>query len=174
MDRFLNLIKGDAARMDQGRAQPRLALVSSVDTATCTARVLIQPEGVLSGWLPVAAPWAGNGWGLAAPPIPGDQVVIVWQEGDAEHGIVLARLWSDVASPSAAASGELWLVHASGSTVKLLNDGTIQSSAPTWQHHGNFSVTGDVSDGHGTLAALRAHYNEHTHPPSTVPPTPTD
>ena len=174
MDRFLNLVKAQAAQLDQGAAEPRLAVVSSVDTATCTARVLVQPEGVLSGWLPVAAAWVGNGWGLACPPSPGDQVVVLWQEGDAEHGIVVGRLWSAQAPTPAAAAGEMWLVHRSGSFIKLMNDGSIQSAAPTWTHMGNLHVSGDVSDSHGTLAALRGHYDAHTHPPSSAAASPQD
>ncbi len=174
MDHFLNLLKGQAQVLDQAAAQPRLAVVSSVDTVSFSARVLIQPEGVLSGWLPIATAWVGNGWGMACPPAPGDQVVVLWQEGDAEHGILVARLWSGVATPPAAAVGEFWLVHGSGSFLKLRNDGTIESSAGTWTHTGDLHVTGNVSDEHGTLADLRAHYNEHTHPPSGAAASPMD
>lgn len=174
MDSFLNLIKAHASRLDQGWAQPRLAVVTSVDTTAATVRVQIQPEGVLSGWLPVAASWVGNGWGLACPPSPGDQVVVIWQEGDAEHGIVVGRLWSNTTPAPAAASGELWLVHKAGSFIKLLNDGSIASAAPSWSHTGDLHVSGDVYDGEGALSRLRGHYNEHVHPPSQTPPTPTD
>ena len=174
MDSFLNLLKGNAAQLDQGWAQPRLATVSSVDPATYTARVVIQPEGVLSGWLPVSTVWAGNGWGLACPVAPGDQVAVLWQEGDAQQGLIVGRLWSLSAPPPAAPSGELWLVHKSGSYLKLHNDGSIESSAPTWTHHGNFLATGDVSDGRGALSALRGHYDIHTHPPANAGPTPID
>ncbi len=174
MDSFLNLIKAQAAQLDQGWAQPRLAVVSSVDTATATVRVQVQPENVLTGWLPVLGTWVGNGWGLACPPSPGDQVVLVWQEGDAENGIVIGRLWSSKTMSPAAASGELWLVHKEGSFLKLLNDGTIVSSAPTWKHTGDLRVSGDVYDGHGALSRLRDHYDAHVHPPSDTKPTPLD
>ena len=115
MDGFLNLLKAHASQIDQGWAQPRLGVVSSVDAASFTARVMVQPEGVLSGWLPIAAPWVGAGWGLACPPSPGDQVLLLWQEGDSEHGIVVCRLWSNAAATPGAPVGELWLVHKSGS-----------------------------------------------------------
>jgi hypothetical protein len=174
MDGFFNQLKAQSAQQDQGWAQPRLAMVSSVDPATATARVMIQPEGVLSGWLPIASAWVGAGWGLACLPAPGDQVVVIWQEGNAEHGIVVARLWSNVAAPPAAPVGEFWVVHRSGSFLKLCNDGSIQSSAGTWTHTGDLVVTGNVSDYHGSLAQLRGHYNEHVHPPSDTPPTPAD
>jgi len=143
-------------------AQPRFGTVTSVDPDTATARVLLQPEAVLSGWLPVLSPWIGAGWGMSCPPSPGDQVLVLAQEGDAEHGVIIGRAFSAVAAPPGALAGELWLVHATGSFVKLLNNGTVQIQ-------GNVTITGDVkatgniSDAHGKLADLRAHYNLHRH-----------
>jgi hypothetical protein len=174
MDSFLNYMKAQSAQMDQGWAQPRLAVISSVDPATFTARVTVQPEAVLSGWLPIASAWVGAGWGLACLPSPGDQVLVIWQEGDAEQGIILARLWSNVAAPPQAPVGEFWLVHKTGSFLKLHNDGSIESSAARWNHTGDLHVSGDVYDKHGSMAALRGHYNMHVHPPENAGPQPTD
>ncbi len=63
-------------------------------------------------------------------------------------------------SPPAAPPGEIWLVHQSGSFLKLLNNGTIQVS-------GDLHVAGNVYDSYGSLSALRGHYNSHAHPPQT-------
>jgi phage baseplate assembly protein V len=174
MDGFLNLCKAHASQIDQGWAQPRLAVVSSVDPATYTARVLIQPENVLSGWLPIAASWVGAGWGVACPPASGEQVIVLSQEGDSEHGIVIGRLWSNTVATPGAPVGEFWLVHQSGSSLKLRNDGSIESNAATWTHSGDLHVTGNIFDSYNSLADLRKHYNEHVHEPSNTPPTPAD
>jgi hypothetical protein len=88
MQRLLNALKAQSAALDASAAQPRFGMVTSFDPSTYTARVLLQPEGVLSGWLPVLTAWAGNGWGLVCPPSPGQQVLVVAQEGEAEHGII--------------------------------------------------------------------------------------
>jgi uncharacterized protein involved in type VI secretion and phage assembly len=156
MERFLNIIKQHAGAMDQGGGQPRFGTVTSVNPAAATARVKLQPEGVLSGWLPVLSPWVGAGWGMCCPPTPGDQVLVLAQEGDAEHGIIIGLAFSSTQTPPAAPVGELWLVHKSGSFIKLLNDGTIQM-------HDDLHVAGDVYDTQGSLARLRGHYNNHTH-----------
>ena len=158
MDRLLNAIKSQGANQDQGSGTPRFGIVTSVDPSTATARVTLQPEGVLTGWLPLLTPWVGNGWGLVCPPSPGAQVLVLPQEGDAEHGLIIAASWSAQTSPPAAPVGEFWLVHQSGSYLKLQNDGTIQVK-------GDLHVSGDVYDQHGPLSALRAHYNAHIHPP---------
>jgi len=167
MESFLNAIKAQAGAMDQSVAQPRFGLVTSVDPTHATARVRLQPEGVLTGWLPVLSPWVGAGWGLACPPSPGDQVFILAQEGDAEHGVIVGRAFSDTASSPAVEVGELWLVHKTGSFVKLLNDGTVRVK-------GHLHVDGDVFDQHGSLAQLRSHYNQHKHSSLSSIPNPQD
>jgi len=157
MDRLLNALKAQSAAQDQSAGVPRFGIVTSVDPATATVRVTLQPEAVLTGWLPLLSPWVGAGWGLFAPPSPGDQVLVLPQEGDAEHGLVVASSWSATTPPPPTPPGEFWLVHKSGSFLKLQNDGTIQA-------HGDVYVAGDVFDRHGSLSALRAHYNAHVHP----------
>jgi hypothetical protein len=101
-------------------------------------------------------------------------VAVLWQEGDAQQGFVVGRLWSQEVVPPATPAGELWILHKSGSYLKLHNDGSIESFAADWTHRGNFKATGDVSDGRGALSSLRSHYDIHTHPPSMSQPTPTD
>jgi phage baseplate assembly protein gpV len=156
MERFLNTIKMHAEALLQSQAQPRFGTVTSVDPNTGTARLTLQPEGVLSGWLPILSPWAGAGWGMICPPAPGDQVLVLAQEGAAEHGVIVGRVFSSQQSPPAAPSGELWLVHQSGSYLKLLNDGTVTVG-------GDLHVSGDVYDSKGSLSRLRGHYDAHTH-----------
>ena len=167
MDRLLNTLKAQGASQDQAAGVPRFGTVSSVDPATATARVMLQPEGVLTGWLPLLSPWVGNGWGLVCSPSPGDQVLVLPQEGDAEHGLIVAACWSSKATPPAAPPGEFWLVHRSGSSLKLQNDGAVHVN-------GDLHVAGDVYDSHGSMTALRAHYNTHVHPPSKTITSQTD
>jgi phage baseplate assembly protein gpV len=130
--------------------------VTSVSSQHATARVLIQPDGVLSGWLPVLSQWVGSGWGMVCPPNPGDQVLLVPQEGDVEQGIIIGRSFSKNQMPPAAPGGEFWLMHQSGSFLKLCNDGTVRIN-------GDLHVQGEVYDQHGPLSGLRTHYNAHTH-----------
>jgi phage baseplate assembly protein gpV len=167
MQRFLNALKAQAGAMDAAQGQPRFGLVASVDPNQSTACVQLQPEGVLTGWLPILSPWVGAGWGMVCLPSPGDQVLVIPQEGDAQQGVVIACAYSGNAPPPVAQVGEFWLVHQSGSFIKLLNDGTVQIN-------GDLHVNGNVYDSHGSLAELRAHYDEHVHPPSSTPPDPQD
>lgn len=108
---------------------------------------------------------------MACPPNPGDQVLLVPQEGDIEQGIIIGRSFSNNQMPPAAPGGEFWLVHQSGSFLKLCNDGTIRMN-------GDLHVQGDVYDQHGPLSGLRTHYNAHTHSvqpnETTSTPSPVD
>ncbi|WP_297490723.1 phage baseplate assembly protein V [Acidocella sp.] len=166
MEQLRNFIKANAGGLDGQAGVARFGLVSSFDPAVYAARILLQPENVLTGWLPVISPWVGAGWGLAAPLLPGAQVLVIAQEGDAEQGVVMGAIWSAVDQPMAAPVGELWLRHQSGSCVKLLNDGTILLQASQVNVMGNLMVSGDISDAngvHGTLAALRQAHDQHAH-----------
>lgn len=156
MQRFVNAMKAHAGSLDAARGQPRFATVVSADPARHAVRVALQPEGVTTGWLPVLSPWVGAGWGLAALPVPGQQVLVLAQDGDGEHGVVAGGAWSDANVAPAAPAGELWLVHQSGSFIKLLNDGTVRVQ-------GDLHVQGDVYDRHGSLDRLRGNYDAHTH-----------
>ena len=171
INQLSNILKSHAAGLDQSAGQIKFGTVTSVNSGNATARVLIQPEGVLSGWLPVVSQWVGDGWGMACPPVPGDQVLLAPQEGDVEQGIIIGRTFSTKQMPPAAPGGEFWLVHQSGSFFKLCNDGSVQIS-------GDLHVAGDVYDTHGPLSALRTHYNAHRHTVGngamTSTPDPTD
>ena len=160
MERFFNALKGQAGALDQSVGQPRFGLVTSVDPGSATARVQLQPEGILTGWLPLLSAWVGAGWGMTCPPSPGDQVLVLPQEGDAEHGIIVGAAFSDVQRPPPAPAGELWLTHQSGSFLKLTNDGTVQ-------------IQGDLHVNGGSLDRLRQHYDAHSHAGGPGP-TPTD
>jgi phage baseplate assembly protein gpV len=167
VERFWNLVKARAGGMDGLAGVARFGLVSSFDPNNYAARVLIQPENILSGWLPVLTAWAGNGWGFATPLTPGDQVLVISQEAQSEHGVIIGSVWSAVDKPVPAPSGELWLQHQTGSFVKLHNDGTIAMQASQVTITGNLIVTGDISDrnaSHGTVASLRNAHDAHTHP----------
>lgn len=156
MDRLTNALKLQAGRLDMRVGQPRFGVVTSIHPDQAMAKVKLQPDGVLTGWLPVLSIWVGDGWGLVCPPSPGDQVLVIPQEGHAEHGIIVGRSYSDQKRPPVAPSGEFWIVHKSGSAVKLTNDGKVRVK-------GDLYVDGEIFDRHGSLDGFRSVYNQHRH-----------
>jgi len=142
-----------------------------------TVKVLIQPEGVQTDWLPLLSSAVGGGWGLVHVPPNGTPVFLIPDAGDHESFVVAGSTWSATNAPPAAAQGEVWLVHSSGSFVKLTNDGKLSiqdaggcslvfSNNGTATLTGTLAVTGDIIDvngGHGSLNTLRSDYNAHKH-----------
>jgi phage baseplate assembly protein gpV len=142
----------------------RFGLVESVDPNTYTAKVNLQPDGELTGWLPIASQWIGNGWGLVSPPNAGDQVILAPHEADADNLVIVGRVYSQSQMPPVAASGEFWLVHSTGSFIKLTNDGNIESQAPIWKHTGSLEVTGGITAGFGTSDSVTLQHHTHDQP----------
>jgi phage baseplate assembly protein V len=153
---FFDLLKAPAGQARETLAQPRLAVVTSSNPQTATARVLLQPEGVLSGWLPVLTQWVGSGWGISCPPSPGDQVLVIPQEGDPQHGLIIGRVFSNQVRPPEAQTGEIVIRHQSGCSIRLANSGVIVMQ-------GDLHVSGDVYDSYGSLSHLRNDYDAHVH-----------
>lgn len=175
-----------------GRASTRVGKVTSYDPVNYCAVVQLLPGGEQTGWLPVVSPWVGNGWGLFAPPTPGDLVEVQFVDDNIEAGFVCQRFYNDTDRPLTVQSGEFWLVHKSGSFLKFHNDGTVElnsagtltSTAPQWNHTGPVHITGDVTvtgnetvtqnitagqdiydrnGTKGTLQHVRDNYDVHTH-----------
>jgi phage baseplate assembly protein gpV len=98
---------------------------------------------------------------MVCHPSPGDQVLLVPHQGDIEQGIIIGRAFSTGQQPPQAPADEFWLVHKTGSFLKLCSDGTIRVN-------GDLHVQGDVYDRQGTLSALRTAYDAHTHTASNA------
>lgn len=176
----MNAFRRQAAQQDASAGQPRWGTVASVDAANHLARVLLQPDDVLTGWLPIATTGAGSGWGVVAIPTTGSQAFVVPDGGDAQHGVIVGFGHSTVAAPPKVPSatdgegaapsngqpGETLLVHASGACIRLCDDGSIYIRAPTVNVDGDLHVSGDIQDKlgqHGTLNVLRTAHNQHHH-----------
>ena len=175
MDRLLNAIKLHADGAAQNSAQPRLGTITSYDPVNCAARVTIQPEGVLSGWLPVGCAGVGASCMIVGPQI-GDQVLLTPQEGDAEQLHISHRVFSTVSMPPTAVgtrkpvqAGEIAAFHSSGSYFHLSNDGNVwlqahgqlNVTAPLTLVTGDVHVTGAVIAGYG--GADQVGLQTHTH-----------
>jgi phage baseplate assembly protein gpV len=191
MNELQNAMTVTAQRAGEVSETARIAIVDAYDPATFSVKVRVQPSNVLSGWIPVASCFVGNGWGMLAAPSIGDMVRVDFQEGDLNAGVMGAGFFNDIDRPPSVQAGEFLLKHASGSLLKFNNDGTVSlvsagalnTSAPVWNHAGpvnivgDLKVTGDITDRSGTqsrtVAGLRTIYNTHTHVGSSAIPNQT-
>jgi hypothetical protein len=138
--------------------------VQSYDPAHYSVRVAIQPDGVLTGWIPLKAEAVGNGFGVVYGPNIGDAVELTFQEGSLQAGVCGGRFFNAQNQPPPVPSGEFWIVHKSDSIAKFHNDGsveltantnmtltaggTLRLTAPTIQLHATTEYRWDVN-GHG-------------------------
>lgn len=129
LNRLRNHMRQEAQRATAHVSMPRAAKVVNYDPDRHAVRVELQPEGILTGYIPVKEPWVGNGWGMYAGPVPGTIVDVHFQQGGKEAGYVDGAFYSTKTKPLSVQSGEFWLVHQSGSFIKLTNDGDILISA---------------------------------------------
>lgn len=145
------------------RSHPKIGTISGYDPNKQAVKVLLQPEGNETGWIPLGSLWVGPGWGLVCAPNLGSQVEVTFVDGNDESGSANLRFFSNVEQGPAAPGGELWVVHAKGGSFKLTNDGkvsfndghgasiildgdgTITSAASKWTHTGEMDITGTVN-----------------------------
>lgn len=151
MDKLQNANRALVMRaLAEARAQTRAGTVKSYDPTTHMAKVMISPELILTGWLPIHAMGIGNGFGVYSAPNIGDQVIVTHLEDDFGSGMVTGRLCDDDHIPPAVPSGETWLVHSSGSFLKFTNDGKVALTSHddlnvTVGGKFNANVTGDTN-----------------------------
>lgn len=150
MQAHLNQMRQQAQTATQSQAVPRYGLVTSYDPNNYSAKVMLQPENVETGWLPVGAEWVGNGWGLFCPPTPGNMAEVQFQEGGQSAGYICKVFYNDVDRPLPVPSGEFWLVHQSGSLLKFDNNGNVelatkQDLIATVGGNANVTATGNLN-----------------------------
>jgi len=129
MNGLLNIIRREAQRVLSQVSHKRMGIVRGYDPSHYAVKVEIQPEGRMTGWIPLKSPWVGNNWGFYAPPSIGDVIEIDFLEGDKESAIAGERHFNSAVVPFPCPSGEMYLIHQSGSYIKLTNDGHIYLSA---------------------------------------------
>ena len=97
------------------------------------AKVMLQPEGIETGWLPVLSPWSANGWGIVIPLAEGDQVLLVCEEADGQNYAIKGRYFSDVdAAPSTLpVAGEFFMQSKGGAQLYFKADGSVSIVTPT-------------------------------------------
>ena len=86
-----NAMRLQALRSQAKVVSSRIGAITSYDPSTFTARVQLQPDDSVTGWLPVASPWIGNGWGMFAAPNIDDMVEVVCIDGALEAGTIVGR-----------------------------------------------------------------------------------
>jgi hypothetical protein len=170
MQKFINQIKQQALLSINNIAFSDVGEVIAFDPINHLVIVQIheasdEEEALKTGWIPICSPWVGNGWGMFPSVEIGDIMLVVYQQGDRSNGVAVASFFTNKSRPVSVNPGEFYLIHKSGSTIKLLNDGNIE-----------INCTGQVMIGEASGAlkklikeTIKDKFNNHTHSGS-VPP----
>ena len=151
MRSWIEAVKLHSAVHATATGQPKHGIVTSIDPVNHAVKVTIEPDGVESGWIPDGAIAAG-GLKIACPSEVGTQVLLIAVEGDAEHPVVVARLFDTVSTPpiSPASSqpvqaGEIGIFLASGVYLHMMQDGI--HIGGNLMIHGSVTATADMVAG---------------------------
>ncbi len=129
-----------------GRSQFKGTLVcTAYNPQTHAVKGIIQPHGIESGWVPLAALHVGNGFGIAVGPRVGDPKKLDGQVfdlhfdgGDPDTLVAHHRQFSNTEKPPVVQSGEMLLQHESGNKVFFAADKSVtvlgQNGSQT-KHH---------------------------------------
>jgi len=119
---FLNQIMQAVNRNQANLGFAKLGYVSSVNPARSAIKVVLQPENMETGFMPYCTPWIG--W--YAPPVSGDQALVIFQDGDKNNPIgALLLYWNNSLPPSGVDEREALWLHSSGASIKLDNSGKV-------------------------------------------------
>ncbi|WP_316227821.1 hypothetical protein [Bradyrhizobium sp. SZCCHNR3015] len=160
-----DIVLGIIERWHAGRYSERHGLVTSYDPDKHLAKVMFQPEGQESGWLPIETAHIGDGYGMAVGLQPGDgkttgdQVVVRFQEGDFEGGKIVQRVHSDDQKPPRVESGEmvLWTRFQKSSGGKESAQGAQGGIGQRIYFKNDGSIV--ITDGNGATVTVDGHGN---------------
>lgn len=182
VDKLNNLIKQQIIAVLSTFSHTRVGQIAGYNPDTYTAKVMIQPEGLVTNYLPILTFNVGNGWGFYSAPNDGDMVLVHFMEGDFSTGFIGSKIFNSIDVPinPAPPAGETWMIHKTGTYLKFNNDGTVALLTLDSNGHktnfninsnvvitGNLTVSGNVLDNSGTntntVKDMRTIYDSHTH-----------
>lgn len=190
--KLLNNLRMHASIANNNKTFPSIGAITGFDPDNWLVTVEIHPAtddspALQTGWIPLTSHWVGNEWGLFLAPNIGDIVGIHYQEGSLQNAYAASLFFNDQRRPVPVPSGEAWLLHGSGSFIKLQNDGTLSINGDTEINLNGpeINITAsttvnvnapavNIGDTNGTLQKLlmdsaRTIFNEHTHNEGAVP-----
>jgi phage baseplate assembly protein gpV len=157
---MIETIKRVVADMLNMQARTQYGTVTAYNPNNYTVKVMLQPNGPETGFIPLTAAWAGNNLGAVFGPPIGTDCRVDFVDGVVEASIAGGRFFNSKNPPPVVQAGQGAIVDGSGSFVKLNNDGTITlgapagitSTTPLLKQVGNFQVTGSTElDGNVTM-----------------------
>ena len=114
--------------------------ITSLDKDTYTAKVMLEPAGVETGWIPIGTVYAGNSYGIAALPELNVHCLVVFEMGNINSGHIVCFNFTSSMPVPGINQGEIIIQQKSGSSIKMLTDGTVEINATSIKLTGNTPV----------------------------------
>jgi hypothetical protein len=167
MQAILNQMKFQSALNGNSNTYALRGIVTNFNAETWKISVTFYPLTDDSGYtagtaeIPLASSWVGNGWGLYLAPALDTQVLVLFEDSNYQVPIgALFNFDSNNNPLQGVQSGEAWLVHETGSLIKLTNDGKITINGNTEIDITtpilNITTTGAVNINTQTIATIQA------------------
>lgn len=149
---MIEAIKHVVAELLSLQAKTQYGTITAYNPNDYTVKALLQPDGVETGWIPLAAPWVGAAYGAVFGPPIGTDCRVDFVGGVPEASIAGSRFFNANFQPPVVQSGQGAIVDKAGSYVKLNGDGTITlganvgitSTTPLLKQIGDMEVDGNV------------------------------
>jgi len=120
-----NLIRREIDRALNARPVPQWGLVKSYDPDKYAVKVELQPEEILTEWMPLPVEHVGNGYGLLMAPELEDLVLVGFTDGDRNAPFIMKRAHNDEQKPPKVEAGEMVLMHKSKGYIKMDKDNVL-------------------------------------------------
>jgi hypothetical protein len=126
------------------RRQMYYGEVVAYDPTLHSVKVKLLPEmghlphsgPAITGYIPMASGWGGNGWGIKGGIVENRAQVIVFKMGwPVSAMFAIGPFYNETNRPPAGDKGEITVTHKTGTRVKLLNDGTVELVQPSTGSH---------------------------------------
>lgn len=121
--------------MDERRKQPKqdylpqCGVVTSIDAAHYRVKVYLPILDLETDYIRVSSQYVGAGWGMYSLPHVGNEVLVIFPNGDLNNGIVDCKLYSEECDPAPGEGDCLTLVHESGSVLRFDRAGNVTLEA---------------------------------------------
>ena len=152
MGRLENIIRRVASEVMGQISHPTTLVATAYDPDKHAVKGMLVPDEVESGWIPLAALHAGDGFGIVVGPnvgsadkLDGDVFTIHFVNGDPNTPVAQMKHFSQADNPPRVESGEIALKHQTGGAFFLAKDGSA-----SWTHKDGGSINFDA-DGKVTV-----------------------
>jgi uncharacterized protein involved in type VI secretion and phage assembly len=116
---------------------PQIGIVTSVNNSTYRAKVYLPLLNMETDYIRIATIYAGAGWGVRGALHGGNEVLVVFPNGDLNNGIITNIIYSEGSDQPPGEGDNFSLVHESGSVMRFDKAGNITIAAT-----GNLTLNG--------------------------------